>query len=238
VVVYFWRFLLDFISALMLITLIILFARIGGVYFCMLLSLLMVSGLLSSFYWPVLMRVNLFSVSSLGLFSRFLRRFPYVLSAFLAWYFITILFCPYFDNFYPLSWASLSFYEPVSLLLCILTTLLTPICIFIGRHYKNSVLYSWLFLLMELLLVICFLTHNLLVFFISFELVTALMFLVILYWGYEPRRSLASFYFFYFTFFSSLFFLLGLGALFYTCGSLSWYDLTAAGTPSYIQTFV
>jgi proton-translocating NADH-quinone oxidoreductase chain M len=91
---------------------------------------------------------------------------------------------------------------------------------------------------MHIFLTVCFLTHNILVFYIAFEAVTGLMFVVIIFWGYEQRRSLASFYFFYFTFFSSLFFLMGISAIYWFYGDVSWYNLMNSNTPRELQTFV
>ena len=55
-----------------------------------------------------------------------------------------------------------------------------------------------------------FISNNLFLFYISFEIVTILMYFILIQWGYEERRVLASYYFFYFTFAGSLLFLLGI----------------------------
>ena len=163
---------------------------------------------------------------------------PWLLTITLLWFFFTLWLCPFFQEFPFLNNKYFSFYDSFSLYLVLLTALLTPICMYIGKGYKHYVIYCWLFVLMEIFLIFCFLTHNILIFYISFEVVTALMFVVVLYWGYEQRRSLASFYFFYFTFFSSLFFLMGISALYYHYGDVTWYDLLDSKTPKGLQLFV
>jgi NADH:ubiquinone oxidoreductase subunit 4 (subunit M) len=78
---------------------------------------------------------------------------------------------------------------------------------------------------MEINLIALFLTPNLLLFYCFFEVVTFLMFIVLLNWGYEVRRSLASFYLFYYTFAASMLFLIGILSIYYLTDSLNFFFL-------------
>jgi proton-translocating NADH-quinone oxidoreductase chain M len=90
-----------------------------------------------------------------------------------------------------------------------LVLLILPLCLFFGLSSSNVKLYFYLFFFLSFSLIITFLTENILIFYISFELVTILMYFILIYFGYEQRRVLASYYFFYFTFFGSFLFLAG-----------------------------
>ncbi len=139
---------------------------------------------------------------------------------------ITLLLCPYiyykFSNLYIIQ-QYFFFLDNVSLIFVLLTTFIIPLCVFAGRGLDNFLLYSKLFLIMEFFLIALFLTHNLMIFYFCFEIVTFLMFIVLLKWGYESRRSLASFYLFYYTFAASMLLLIGILIIYYLTGSLNFF---------------
>jgi len=71
------------------------------------------------------------------------------------------------------------------------------------------------------ILFLCFYYFNILIFYIFFELSVIPIFIYILRWGTEKRKILAGFFLFFFTFFSSLLFFLGLFIVFRLYGSFS-----------------
>ncbi len=153
---------------------------------------------------------------------------------------VTLLLCPYiffkFSNLYVIK-QYFFLLDNVSLLFVLLTTFIIPLCVFAGRGLVNFNLYIKIFLIMEIFLIGLFLTHNLLLFYFCFEVVTFLMFVVLLRWGYESRRSLASFYLFYYTFFASMLLLLGILLIYYITGSLSFFYLETFSF-TYSQQFI
>ena len=141
---------------------------------------------------------------------------------------ITLILCPFIFNwFVNHSWIENYFnlVDNTSLLFSLLTAFLIPLCVYSGRGVKNYELYCLVFLIMDLSLILLFLTPNLLLFYCFFEIITFLMFIVLLNWGYEVRRSLASFYLFYYTFAASMLFLIGILGIYYLTESLNFFYL-------------
>jgi NADH-ubiquinone oxidoreductase chain 4 len=64
--------------------------------------------------------------------------------------------------------------------------------------------YVKLFLAMLLVLVICFKTNSLIIFYYTFEIALLPIFLIIIGWGYQPERLLARVNLFLYTVFASL----------------------------------
>lgn len=101
--------------------------------------------------------------------------------------------------------------DGLSLLMVILTTFLVPICFLISynsvkNRVKEFVIY---FLLLEGFVIGSFLALDLILFYIFFEIMLIPMFLIIGIWGGE-NRIYASYKFFLYTLFGSLFFLLAI----------------------------
>ena len=103
--------------------------------------------------------------------------------------------------------------DHISLVFIVLTTFLLPPSILYSFSYTYDVnIKFYLFLLFSLnfFLLNFFLTMNILFFYIFFEIVLIPVFVMILIWGSRARKILASFYFFIYTFFGSIFFLFSL----------------------------
>jgi NADH-ubiquinone oxidoreductase chain 4 len=81
-----------------------------------------------------------------------------------------------------------------------------------------------LLLLLELLLLLSFVTLDLFLFYIFFESVLIPMFLIIGIWGSRSRKIKAAYYFFLYTLLGSLFMLIAIVAILLEIGSTS-YDI-------------
>jgi proton-translocating NADH-quinone oxidoreductase chain M len=112
----------------------------------------------------------------------------------------------FFSNFI----SSYFYIDSISYVFVWLVFLIIPVCAFFGRTFSNVLKYNLYLLLLTFFLILTFISNNLFLFYISFEIVTILMYFILIQWGYEERRVLASYYFFYFTFAGSLLFLLGI----------------------------
>jgi proton-translocating NADH-quinone oxidoreductase chain M len=88
-------------------------------------------------------------------------------------------------------------------------------------------LYSYFLLSIHLLLIGAFITSNLFVFYLFFEALIIPMFLIICLWGSRGRRIHSVYYFFYFTFFSSIFLLIGIIYTYSCIGSLCFSDFSS-----------
>jgi NADH-quinone oxidoreductase subunit M len=84
--------------------------------------------------------------------------------------------------------------------------------------------HSALLLVIHLALLFCFITNNLLLFYIFFEVILIPMYILINVWGSRGRRVHASYLFFFFTFASSFFLLIGMCYLYVKSGTLSFLD--------------
>lgn len=124
-------------------------------------------------------------------------------------------------------WWSLGI-DGISLLLLLLTTGLTPICIFtclfLPKKSKELIIHI---LLIELLLIISFTTMNLFFFFVAFESILIPMSIIIGVWGNRDRKIKATYYFFLYTLFGSFFLLLGLLYIYNKIGSLEYEVILA-----------
>jgi len=111
--------------------------------------------------------------------------------------------------------------DGISLFFIILTAFLIPICILssweaIKYRFKEFVLFLFL---IEFLLFNVFSVLDLFLFYIFFESVLIPMFVIIGVWGSRNRKIHASYQFFIYTFFGSVFMLLGVIYIYYTVGS-------------------
>lgn len=102
--------------------------------------------------------------------------------------------------------------DGLSLALCVLTTFLTVISLLAAWRQNLSAGYWSAFLFLEAALLGVFLARDLFIFYIFWEAVLIPMFFIIGIWGSDGRRH-AAMKFFLFTFFGSLFLLVGILAL-------------------------
>ena len=111
--------------------------------------------------------------------------------------------------------------DGLSLFLILLTTLLIPLCLLaswdsIKHSLKN---YLLCFLVMEFFLLSVFCILDVLLFYIFFESVLIPMYLIIGIWGSRERKVRASYFFFLYTLFGSVFMLLSILYIYYQVGS-------------------
>jgi NADH-quinone oxidoreductase subunit M len=105
--------------------------------------------------------------------------------------------------------------DGVSLPLLVLTTLLSLLAIIASFHIENRVKeYFFFFLLLETAMLGVFLALDLFLFYVFWELTLIPMYFLIGIWG-GPRREFAAIKFFLFTFFGSIFMLVGILALYF-----------------------
>lgn len=113
-----------------------------------------------------------------------------------------------------------------ALCLILLTAIIMPICIYASVNVtKNINEFIACILLIELFLIISFVTTNMLIFYIFFESVLIPMFIMIGYWGSRDRKIKAAYYFFFYTLFGSLFMLFGMLYIWNVTGSLNYIVL-------------
>jgi NADH-quinone oxidoreductase subunit M len=110
--------------------------------------------------------------------------------------------------------------DGISVFFVILTTFLTPICVFssweaIKTHVRE---YMIAFLVMETLVIGAFCALDFIPFYVFFEGMLIPMFLIIGIWG-GPRRVYAAFKFFLYTLLGSVLFLLGILAVYFEVGT-------------------
>lgn len=123
--------------------------------------------------------------------------------------------------------------DGISLLLILLTTFLTPICLAISIKSieKRVKEYVIAFLLIEAFVIGSFCALDLLFFYIFFEAMLIPMFLVIGIWGGE-NRIYASYKFFLYTLFGSVLFLIAIIVIYLYTGTTDVLTLTA-GLPKF-----
>lgn len=111
--------------------------------------------------------------------------------------------------------------DGISLYFVLLTSFITPICILsnwdtIEKHLKY---YLISFLLLETLQIAVFVVLDLLLFYVFFESVLIPLFIIIGIWGAGYSRIRASFLFFLYTLFGSLWMLLAIMVIYYNYGT-------------------
>ncbi len=102
--------------------------------------------------------------------------------------------------------------DGISIFLVLLTALLFPLAIVLGRDRPNQRVYFAWILLLEASVMGSFLSLDLLVFFFMFELTLVPSYFIIAGWGHQ-RRAYAAVKFFLYTFLGSAFLLVGILAL-------------------------
>jgi NADH-quinone oxidoreductase subunit M len=117
--------------------------------------------------------------------------------------------------------------DGISLPFIFLTTFIMFLCIInVDADMDNCKQYIINLLLIELFLLISFMTTDIFCFYVFFESVLIPMFLVVGYWGSRERKTKAAFYLFLYTLFGSLFLLFGIFFLYFKTGSTS-YEVLA-----------
>ena len=102
--------------------------------------------------------------------------------------------------------------DGISIFLVLLTALLFPLAIILGRNRENTRAYFAWILLLEAAVMGSFLSLDLIVFFFMFELTLVPAYFIIAGWGHQ-RRAYAAIKFFLYTFLGSAFLLVGILAL-------------------------
>jgi NADH:ubiquinone oxidoreductase subunit 4 (subunit M) len=111
--------------------------------------------------------------------------------------------------------------DGLSIFFVLLVLFLIPICLIISENSikKYHTLYVLLFLFLQLILVLVFMILDIFLFYVLFEAVLAPMYLIIGICGSRERRIKASYHFFLYTLFGSLFMLIGIASIKYQIGS-------------------
>jgi NADH-quinone oxidoreductase subunit M len=102
--------------------------------------------------------------------------------------------------------------DGISIFLVLLSAVLFPLVLVMGQHATNSRSYAAWILLLEAAVMGSFLSLDLIVFFLFFELTLVPAYFIIAGWGHE-RRAYAAVKFFLYTFLGSAFLLVGILAL-------------------------
>jgi NADH-quinone oxidoreductase subunit M len=102
--------------------------------------------------------------------------------------------------------------DGISILLIVLTSMLTPICILIGWHSVTKRIKEYLIFLlrMESMIIIVFSVIDIWLFYIFFESVLIPMYLIIGIWGAREEKKMAAYQFFMYTLIGSLLMLLAI----------------------------
>ena len=131
--------------------------------------------------------------------------------------------CVYFQQFI------ISFgIDGISIFFVLLSTFITPLCLL--TSYKRNLIfikeYCLALLLLELFLIFSFIATDLIAFFIFFESILIPMFFLIGIWGSRERKIKASFFFFLYTLFGSIFLLFSILVLYYDIGTTNFNILS------------
>jgi NADH-quinone oxidoreductase subunit M len=102
--------------------------------------------------------------------------------------------------------------DGISIFLVLMTAILFPLAIILGRHRQNARVYLAWILLLEAAVMGSFVSLDLIVFFFMFELTLVPAYFIIAGWGHQ-RRAYAAIKFFLYTFLGSAFLLVGILAL-------------------------
>jgi proton-translocating NADH-quinone oxidoreductase chain M len=142
------------------------------------------------------------------------------LALFVYFNYLWVCYDPYLSGFHLYSYVKLgSIYlkfgiDSISFFFLYLTTLLIPLCILFSSISRNSLSEKKnnIFLLFSigLLLLIVFYTLDILIFYISFEMILVPFFVYIGVTGYRKKRIHAAYLFFFYTLFGSFFMLISI----------------------------
>ncbi len=101
--------------------------------------------------------------------------------------------------------------DGISVCFLVLTLFIFPLCFLAAWPIKKNPIALVIYLVsIELLLILTFISTDLLLFYICFESILIPMFLIIGEWGSRSRKNKAAYYFFLYTLFGSLFMLFGI----------------------------
>lgn len=111
--------------------------------------------------------------------------------------------------------------DGISLFFIILTAFLIPVCILTSWDVitKNIKEYLIAFLVLEAMMILVFTVLDILLFYIFFESVLLPMFILIGIWGSRQRKVHATFQFFLYTLFGSVFMLLAILVVYFNAGT-------------------
>jgi NADH:ubiquinone oxidoreductase subunit 4 (subunit M) len=118
--------------------------------------------------------------------------------------------------------SSFFYMDQLSFIFCLMTIIVTGLCsIYIVRFLSLAVKFL-IFLLscLEILILICFVARNLILFYLCFELILFPMATLILVYGSRGRKVFAFFNFFIYTFTGSILLLIGMFVLYNLIGNL------------------
>ena len=126
--------------------------------------------------------------------------------------------------------------DGISILFILLTTFITPICIFSGIHSIKFKIKEFLIavLIMETLMLGVFCSLDLVIFYLFFEGGLIPMFLIIGIWG-GPKRVYSAFKFFLFTLLGSVLMLIAIIAIYWIVGTTDVIKLLDSRIPSDYQ---
>src|SRR6185437_3465680 len=127
-----------------------------------------------------------------------------------------------------------------SLFLIILTTFTIPICILINWYCKPLInkIFILTILIIEFFLIVAFSSFDLFLFFIVFEGILIPIFILIGNWGKRLQKIKANYYFFIYTFFSSIFLLFAILIIYNEFGTTNYYIITTYVIPIYLQCII
>ena len=118
--------------------------------------------------------------------------------------------------------------DGISLFFVLLSTFTIPLCLL--TSYKNGLIYVKDFclylIILEIFLILSFSALDLIAFFIFFECILIPMFFIIGIWGSRERRIKASFLFFIYTLFGSIFLFFTILILYYDIGTTNFNILS------------
>ncbi len=140
----------------------------------------------------------------------------------------------YANNFivklFPFGDMATFFFDKFSLIFVVLTTLTVHICTYVNYNMDNKKYINFYILLIfiQTVLILAFLTNNILTFYVLFELVLIPIFFIIGLWGSRNRKILAAFQLFLYTLFGSLFMVFAIAYIYVTKGTLVLNELIGA----------
>jgi NADH-ubiquinone oxidoreductase chain 4 len=130
--------------------------------------------------------------------------------------------------------------DGISLFFILLSTFITPLCLL--TSYKRNLIfikeYCLSLLLLELFLIFSFVSTDLISFFIFFESILIPMFFLIGVWGSRERKIKASFFFFLYTLFGSIFLFFSILVLYYDIGTTNFNILSKSQVNSDKELFL
>ena len=118
--------------------------------------------------------------------------------------------------------------DGISLFFILLSTFIVPLCLLTSwkKNFIQVKDYCIYFLLLEIFLILSFTSLDLISFFVFFESILIPMFFIIGIWGSRERRIRASFLFFLYTLFGSIFLFFSMFVLYFDIGSTSFSVLS------------